>query len=186
MSRLCTADSQEQLIQGIDNCLSALSSVVESKSKRLRIQFNHSGLSCFHTDRDKIEESVQAVAEWVWAMFGNVTDSYYDTEFSYCFLSFGSIEEADRVKDKLNDGTSLPKVIELLIASNTSNDIKAAIKRYTDMLFVSGRCDLPRRLVLASWAAPRRGQGSKHQGSYDYCDDRDDGYPGDFFEYDCY
>eukprot|EP00601_Ochromonadales_sp_CCMP2298_P017661 CAMPEP_0173224326 /NCGR_PEP_ID=MMETSP1142-20121109/4279_1 /TAXON_ID=483371 /ORGANISM="non described non described, Strain CCMP2298" /LENGTH=178 /DNA_ID=CAMNT_0014152585 /DNA_START=89 /DNA_END=623 /DNA_ORIENTATION=- len=66
----------------------------------------------------RTKEEVETILNLVWAQFGSPASIFYDPAGSYCFLSFSSHEEAEIVKNGLNDQVRFIRAaVEVLQAS---------------------------------------------------------------------
>ena len=101
----------------------------------------------------------------VWRAFGTVSNQFYHSAYSFCFLSFASHDEADAAIRSLNDETKLKQAIAAAISSEPDAKGKDLVKKITEMMFVEQR-SRPGSLVRASWAMGK----TRKQRAYDFDD----------------
>ena len=129
-------------------------------NKKLHIQLNHCGIMCLLPGEDAM---IKQILDCVWKQFGTVTNVFYHTQYSYCFLSFATHDQAESAMIGLNDQHRLQAAIGILVSA--FNTLDPQVKEFSLMrvnsLFVKGH---NRESVLtASWGdnAHTAAQGEK-------------------------
>eukprot|EP00961_Rhodomonas_salina_P002653 36826-Rhodomonas_salina.2 len=154
----------------------------DTTNRRLHIYFHNGGVipmmfRALGGDKKLVEEKILGS---VWRAVGTVTDAFYHAEYSYCFLSFRTHDEAKIALDKLNDDKTVREAIRALIDSQTDSCAKKFVEQSTAMLFKNTRGEST--LIRASWATPRPGRhrcDTYGRDFHDYDDDCPDGFDRD-------
>jgi len=129
----------------------------------------------------------------LWKKFGTVSDVFYDDEFTYCFLSFSTHEEAAAVllSDLNSNSLVQAKGVELSRqAQSSGNNEKAQRNVIIDQIIshlVVNACYLSAN--RASWARPKRSRDdyhdNDHYNDHEYFDDCPDGEDRDVWNSYC-
>jgi len=94
---------------------------------------------------------VEKTLDELWKSFGSVTDTFYESEFGYCFVTFATHEEAEAALEKVNSNKSIAKAAKALIQRlENAPQARAKVDQIISFLLLK-EADRTR----ASWAWPR-------------------------------
>eukprot|EP00980_Cylindrotheca_fusiformis_P000130 scaffold24_cov128-Cylindrotheca_fusiformis.AAC.3 len=117
-------------------------------------------------------QTVENTLGRLWTTFGSPSDTFYSDDFSFCFVSFSTHEEAAAAKEKLNDKAQL-YALAIAIVKRQEGDTKG--QKITSQILSHLIVDA---IILsqkrASWAKPRRSRDEYDRWSIDEPDFFDD------------
>ncbi|KAJ1381252.1 hypothetical protein B484DRAFT_460329 [Ochromonadaceae sp. CCMP2298] len=121
------------------------------------------------------EEQVKTILNRVWAKFGRASNIHYHESWGYCFILFGSHDEAQAAMNGLNNSERFTAAaVEVLQQASVQLFLEPGAGPTAHYFNLFGICPAPRVgevIIRASWAAPAQLKKYSRYREYDY--DRD-------------
>ena len=121
-------------------------------NKRIHLYLYHGGVVCYNAKLRTVNETMLKV---LLNQCGTTSQEFFHSEFSYCFVTYSTHEEAKAAIEGINNETRLLEAIDrinLAEGAELSEATKSVFLGMKDSLFRRG---LGGKIMFASWASKK-------------------------------